>query len=71
MMKNLLSNVLALAASIAGVNALTPAEWRSQMVYQVLTDRFALANGSTSACSNLNDYCGGMQRPLNINRRVY
>lgn len=60
MMKNLFVKGLTLVANIAGVTALTPAEWRSQTIYQVLTDRFSLENGSTSACDNLNDYCGGL-----------
>ena len=37
------------------------AEWRSRSIYQVLTDRFALANGSTTApCdTGVGLYCGG------------
>lgn len=38
---------------------LTVAEWRSQSIYQLLTDRFARPDGSTAACSNLSGYCGG------------
>ncbi|MCJ1379597.1 hypothetical protein MMC17_002699 [Xylographa soralifera] len=35
------------------------ADWASRSIYQVLTDRYALPNGSTTAPCNLNDYCGG------------
>ncbi|USW53609.1 Putative carbohydrate binding module family 20, glycosyl hydrolase, family 13, catalytic [Septoria linicola] len=45
---------------LAGVvSALSSAEWRSQSIYQVLTDRFALANGSTSQSCDWGNYCGG------------
>lgn len=39
--------------------ALTPDQWRTQSIYQLLTDRFAQTNLSTDACPNLGDYCGG------------
>lgn len=45
------------AASL--VSALTPAQWRSQSIYQVLTDRFARTDGSTTAACNVNIYCNG------------
>ncbi|KAI9684981.1 MAG: hypothetical protein M1820_010854 [Bogoriella megaspora] len=37
------------------------ADWRSRSIYQVLTDRFARADGSTTATCNTGDraYCGG------------
>ncbi len=43
------------------VAALSPAEWRSQAIYQVITDRFARTDGSTTAeCDALMGlYCGG------------
>lgn len=56
------TRAFAALASIAGaVSALSPAEWRSQSIYQVLTDRFARTDGSTSAACNTEDqvYCGG------------
>jgi len=34
-------------------------EWKSRNIYQLLTDRFARNDGSTSGCSNLGNYCGG------------
>jgi hypothetical protein len=44
-----------------GASALTPAQWRGQSVYQVLTDRFARSDGSTTATCNTGSqiYCGG------------
>ncbi|KAI0598283.1 glycoside hydrolase family 13 protein [Biscogniauxia sp. FL1348] len=50
--------------------ALTPAEWKKQSIYQVLTDRFAKTDGSTDACSNLRNYCGGTYQGL-INKLDY
>lgn len=51
---------LALACA-TNVSALSPAQWRGQSVYQVLTDRFARTDGSTTATCNTGDqnYCGG------------
>jgi alpha-amylase len=58
------------AASIA--HALTPAQWRGQSIYQVLTDRFARTDGSTTAACNTADqtYCGGTWRGI-INKLDY
>lgn len=39
--------------------ALTSAQWRSQSIYQVITDRFALTNGSTTQACDWGNYCGG------------
>lgn len=41
------------------VAALSAEGWRAQSVYQILTDRFARTDGSTSASCTVNDYCGG------------
>ena len=43
------------------VIAATGAEWRSRSIYQVLTDRFAQTDGSTTAPCDTADrvYCGG------------
>jgi alpha-amylase len=50
--------------------AASAADWRSRSVYQILTDRFALADGSSPSCSNLNDYCGGTWQGI-INKLDY
>ncbi|GKT42259.1 alpha-amylase 2 [Colletotrichum spaethianum] len=57
------SSLLAAAALHQGarVSALSPAEWRSQTIYQVMTDRFARTDGSTTVPCDLGEqtYCGG------------
>jgi alpha-amylase len=62
---------LALACAV-GVSALSPADWRKQAVYQVLTDRFARTDGSTTATcdTSLGEYCGGTWRGI-INHLDY
>ena len=47
------------AMMIAGAYAGDTAAWKQRSVYQVLTDRFARGDGSTNACGNLSNYCGG------------
>ena len=39
--------------------ALSKEQWRSQSIYQLLTDRYARTDGSTTACADLGQYCGG------------
>ncbi|OBT84877.1 hypothetical protein VE02_05923 [Pseudogymnoascus sp. 03VT05] len=53
--------LLAAFSLLPAAQALSPAEWRSQSIYQVVTDRFARADGSTTAHCDLTkqDYCGG------------
>ena len=43
-------------------------EWRSRSIYQILTDRFALSNGSTSQPCNVVDglYCGGSWKGIEV-----
>ena len=62
MMRSFVIAIFVLA--IHRVWALTATEWRTQSIYQVLTDRFAQTSSSTAACSNLNDYCGGSWQGL-------
>ncbi len=61
MMKFFKGTLLALVSVGTLVSALTPAEWRSQSIYQVLTDRFARTDLSTTAACDTGDqvYCGG------------
>lgn len=40
-------------------HAASAAEWRNRTIYQLLTDRFARADGSTQNCADYGDYCGG------------
>ena len=53
--------IITLAFATKGLLALSPAGWRAQSIYQVLTDRFARTDGSTIATCNTGDqvYCGG------------
>ena len=52
---------LFLLAQALAVFAASSNDWRSRSIYQVVTDRFALTNGSTTqACStSAQKYCGG------------
>ncbi|OGE49042.1 hypothetical protein PENARI_c024G10922 [Penicillium arizonense] len=58
-----LKNLALTAALLLGetVLGLTPAEWRSQSIYFMLTDRFGRSDNSTTAACNVSDrtYCGG------------
>lgn len=59
--------LLAAALSqVAEVAALSPAEWRKQSIYQVVVDRFARTDQSTTArCDPAEQvYCGGTWRGL-------
>lgn len=55
------SNLASFAATLflGQVLGLSDAEWRSQSIYQIMTDRFATGTGDRSACSDLGEYCGG------------
>ena len=55
-------NLAVLSLLLASVViAATPAQWRGRAIYQVLTDRFARTDGSTTSTCNTGDriYCGG------------
>ncbi|KAJ5226572.1 uncharacterized protein N7469_006578 [Penicillium citrinum] len=51
----------ALLLLVNSISALTPAEWRSQSIYFLLTDRFGREDKSTTASCNVANraYCGG------------
>jgi alpha-amylase len=53
--------IITLACVTKSLLALSPAGWRSQSIYQVLTDRFARTDRSTTAACNTGSqvYCGG------------
>ncbi|KAK4214900.1 glycoside hydrolase [Rhypophila decipiens] len=56
------SSVLNIAAALAlaGLSsAANMTEWKSQAIYQVLIDRFARTDGSTTAPCELSKFCGG------------
>ncbi|KAF2008156.1 glycoside hydrolase family 13 protein [Amniculicola lignicola CBS 123094] len=59
--------VVIVALAVAGaVNGASKEEWRGRSIYQLLTDRFALTDGSTTAKCNTADgvYCGGTWRGI-------
>lgn len=49
------------AAALSGVvDAATTAEWKSRSIYQVVVDRFAKTDGSTTAeCDDMSQFCNG------------
>ncbi|KAJ5667597.1 hypothetical protein N7507_003461 [Penicillium longicatenatum] len=62
--------ITALFANVAV--GLTPAEWRSQSIYFLLTDRFGRTDSSTTAACDVSDriYCGGSWQGI-INQLDY
>ncbi|CAF9920100.1 hypothetical protein IMSHALPRED_004815 [Imshaugia aleurites] len=44
--------------------ALSKEGWRTQSIYQLLTDRYARTNGSEAPCDDLGIYCGGTWRGI-------
>lgn len=62
--------LLAVVLAASGASGLNAAEWRRQSVYQVLTDRFARTDSSTSAPCDLSNYCGGTWQGI-INKLDY
>jgi alpha-amylase len=55
---------LAIAAALfTSASAKTAAEWRQSSIYQVVTDRFALTDGSAPSCG-IRSYCGGTWKGL-------
>jgi alpha-amylase len=70
MMRTLHRALLVLAGAVLeasqGAAGLSAAEWRSQSIYQVVTDRFARTDLSTTASCNTADqvYCGGTWQGL-------
>ena len=61
MFSKLLLGALSVALLLTTTLAASPAEWRSRSIYQLLTDRFARTDGSTTAtCDTASGiYCGG------------
>lgn len=55
-----------ITTTTTGVAALAPAQWRAQSIYQVVTDRFARSDLSTTApCDPAAQvYCGGTWKGL-------
>lgn len=55
-----LPTTLTLLSTLSSAYAASADEWRGKSIYQIVTDRFALADGSAPAC-NVGErlYCGG------------
>lgn len=68
----MLNAAAALLLLSSTVFAATAEDWKSRSVYQVLTDRFALTDGSTEATCTPSDekYCGGTWQGI-INKLDY
>lgn len=62
--------IQSLSLFAAAASALSPAGWRSQSIYQILTDRFANDAGTTTQGCSLGNYCGGTWRGI-INKLDY
>jgi len=45
----------------------TAEEWKSRVIYQMVTDRFATSDGSTPECTDLLNYCGGTFKGIERN----
>lgn len=58
--------LLVAATFFAPAISLTPAGWRAQSIYQVMTDRFARTDLSTTATCDASQgvYCGGTWKGL-------
>eukprot|EP00038_Savillea_parva_P010416 m.190101 g.190101 ORF g.190101 m.190101 type:complete len:565 (+) comp17952_c0_seq1:112-1806(+) len=60
--------VLCVVTTDTTVHGLTATEWKRRSIYQVITDRFALANGTADTCSQggcpYGNYCGGSFKGL-------
>ena len=62
---------IAAALALAGMSsAANITEWKSQAIYQVMIDRFARTDGSTTADCDLSKFCGGTWKGL-INHLDY
>ncbi|PNS21068.1 Alpha-amylase A type-1/2 [Sphaceloma murrayae] len=66
----MLKSLFSLLWLVGLTSALNGAQWRSQTIYQVIVDRFARTDGSTTASCNVNLNCGGSWRGL-INKLDY
>ena len=68
-MKTIFHVLILLVVSVTCVWSKSPQEWKSRIVYQLLTDRFSQSN-STASCQDLSSYCGGTFRGI-INHLDY
>ncbi|EJD05256.1 alpha-amylase [Fomitiporia mediterranea MF3/22] len=65
------TTALTLQALVLSAFAATADQWRSRSIYQIMTDRFALGNGTYPPCNTTErTYCGGNWRGI-INNLDY
>jgi len=65
-MRNILS-FICFSLLILSVWPKTAEEWKSRVLYQLMTDRFARTDGSAPECPDLLDYCGGTFKGIEKN----
>lgn len=59
-MRSATLSIAAASALLSVSNAATPDEWKSRSIYQIVVDRFARTDGSTTAeCEDLSQHCNG------------
>ena len=58
---------LTFSALLLSAFSKTAQEWKSRVVYQIITDRFSRTNGDASPCSEINKYCGGTFKGIQNN----
>jgi len=46
-------------------------EWKTRVIYQILTDRFAKSSDTTQSCGNLGNYCGGLSGTIVMHRSSF
>lgn len=67
-MRSISLSVAAATALLSVTDAATADEWKSRSIYQVMIDRFGLADGSTTAeCDDLSQFCNGTWAGLTKN----
>ena len=49
------------------VSSRTAEEWKSRVIYQIMTDRFSKTEETDIPCSDLNSYCGGTFKGIEKN----
>jgi len=54
-----MKSLLILSILILAIAAKTAQEWKSRVVYQIITDRFFRTDGDATPCADLGKYCGG------------
>jgi len=56
-----------LILQLQNINTRTAEEWKTRVIYELVTDRFARSDGDTTPCYDLSDYCGGTFKGIEQN----